>query len=223
MINTNKINQGEKMKNFIETLKAKRYNYVRNKNKIIVTNENNVYLHDLKELNENIIFTNDGDLFLDRAKKIYKNIIFANNGDVHLPDLKEVHGSIIFVNDGDLFLDNMEKLPKNAIFANKGSVYLINLKETHENTMFTNGGHVVLDKLSNKTITYNGNFIDIIIVNYKTMVVKKKESKGDLTMYKTEYLVGSNYQLNNSKYTIVEKDGKFAFGRTIEEAIKNIK
>jgi len=229
------------MEKFIKTLREKGYEYMRDGDKIIVTHNGYVDLRNLKELPENITFANrwgvylrslkklpettkfanGGSIDLCRLKELPENITFANKGCVYLYNLKELPGTTTFINGGNVNLRNLETLPENITFANKGCVYLCNLETLPKTTKFANNGRVMLNSLGNKTITYNGKPINIIVVDGYTMIVKGQKSKGDFTIYNTEYLVGSNYTFN-SKCIIAEKGGYFAHGDSIKEAIEDV-
>jgi len=185
-------------------------------------NGGSVYLHGIKELPESITFANKGNVDLYNLEKLSEATKFVNGGAINLYSLKKLPKDIIFANGGGVFLDNLKKLPESITFANKGSVALCSLKELPRTTKFANGRSVMLDMLANKTITYNGKSMNIIVVDGYTMIVKGQKSKGDFTIYNTEYLVGSTNTLNIAKCIIAEKGGYFAHGSTIKEAIEDV-
>jgi len=211
------------MKEFIKILKEKGYSYVRNGYGITIThNGGGVDLRNLKKLPENITFDNKGYVYLPNLEKLPENTKFTNGGGVDLGRIKELPENTTFANKGYVYLRNLKKLYENITFANGGSVYLHNLKELPETTKFANGGYVGLNRLDNKTITYNGTSVNIIVVDFSTMIVKKKKSKGDFTIYNTEYLVGSTNKSNNIKCIVAEKGGYFAHGDSVKEAIEDV-
>jgi len=192
------------------------------KNSTFANGCGSVFLDNLKKLPENITFTNKGGVDLRNLKKLPETTKFENNGYINLANLETLPETIKFTNGGYIDLRNLKSLPENTTFTNKGGVYLCNLKELPKTTKFANNGQVILNSLANKTITYNGKSVNIIVVDGYTMIVKGRKSKGDFTIYNTEYLVGSNSTFNYSKCIVAEKGGYFAHGRTIKEAIEDV-
>ena len=72
---------------FIEVLEEKRYSYEIEGDKIIVTQDGNVYLSSLETIPSGVGFENDGNVDLDSLETLPPGVEFKNEGGVGLNSL----------------------------------------------------------------------------------------------------------------------------------------
>jgi hypothetical protein len=74
-------------KEFIEVLKAKRYSYEMEGDRIVVTYEGTVSLKELTSLPPGVVFNNGGHVYLDSLTSISPGVEFENRETVYLTSL----------------------------------------------------------------------------------------------------------------------------------------
>ena len=74
-------------KEFIEVLKAKRYSYEMEGDRIVVTHKKNVDLSAITSLPSGVIFKNKGYAWFSSLISLPSGVVFSNSGDVYLIDL----------------------------------------------------------------------------------------------------------------------------------------
>ena len=76
---------------------------------------------------DKIIVTEDGNVFLDSLKTIPPGVEFKNEMRVYLQSLKTLPPGVEFNNGGGVMLGSLKTLPPGVEFNNVGSVYLRSL------------------------------------------------------------------------------------------------
>jgi len=119
-----------------------------------------------------------------------------------------------------LSLGSLTTLPENVKFENQGNVNLGSLTTLPENVKFENQGNVYLGSLNGQTIKYRGKNISIRVIDGYTMIITNSKSKDDFIIHKAKYFKGGNLKDFPSCF-IAERDGYFAHGETLEQAISD--
>jgi hypothetical protein len=102
---------------------------------------------------DKIVVTEDGDVYLDSIEEweeldtIPPDVVFMNNGNVFLNFLKTLPSGVVFMNNGNVFLNFLKTLSTSVEFNNRGYVVLESLTSISPDVVFKNGGEVELDSL----------------------------------------------------------------------------
>ncbi len=139
---------------FIKVLEdLKGYSYEIEGDKIVVTEDGDVYLDSIEEWEEldtippDVVFMNNGNVFLNFLKTLPSGVVFMNNGNVFLNFLKTLSTSVEFNNRGNVNLSSLKTLPHGVEFKNGGYVNLNSLETLPPGVEFKNGGDVYFDSL----------------------------------------------------------------------------
>jgi hypothetical protein len=109
---------------FIEVLKREDCSYKIEGDKIVVTDEWDVYLFSLPSLPPDVEFRNRGFVSLDRLTSLPPGVVFKNRGHVHLESLTSLPSGVVFKNRGRVDLESLTSLPPGVVFRNRGFVNL---------------------------------------------------------------------------------------------------
>jgi hypothetical protein len=90
---------------FIQILKDNRYSYEIEGDKIIVTDDEHVYLDALTSLPPGVEFKNRGSVYLDALTSLHPGVEFENKGAVYLDALTSLHPGVEFKKRGSVYLD----------------------------------------------------------------------------------------------------------------------
>jgi hypothetical protein len=107
---------------FIEVLKREDYSYKIEGDKIVVTDEEGVWLQSLTSIPSGVVFKNEGDVYLRALTSLPPGVVFENGGDVDLRALTSLPPGVEFKNGGNVFLKSFTSLPPGVEFKNGGSV-----------------------------------------------------------------------------------------------------
>ena len=108
---------------FIEVLKREDYSYKIEGDKIVVTDEEGVWLQSLTSIPSGVVFKNEGDVYLRALTSLPPGVVFENGGDVDLRALTSLPPGVEFKNGGNVFLKSFTSLPPGVEFKNGGSVH----------------------------------------------------------------------------------------------------
>ena len=108
---------------FIEVLKREDYSYKIEGDKIVVTDEEGVWLQSLTSIPSGVVFKNEGDVYLRALTSLPPGVVFENGGYVDLRALTSLPPSVEFKNGGNVFLKSFTSLPPGVEFKNGGSVH----------------------------------------------------------------------------------------------------
>jgi len=96
---------------------------------------------------DKIIVTEEGDVFLENLTSLPPGVEFKNVGSVFLQNLTSIYPGVEFRNGGSVFLESLTSLPPGVEFKNGWSVELVSLTSLPPGVEFKNGRGVDLDKL----------------------------------------------------------------------------
>ena len=92
---------------FIEILKEKDYSYEIEGDKIIVTENGNVWLESLTSIPSGVEFKNRNDVRFPSLETLPPGVKFKNGGEVHLVSLKTIPPGVEFKNKSDVKLSSI--------------------------------------------------------------------------------------------------------------------
>ena len=99
---------------FIKVLEdLKGYSYEIEGDKIVVTEDGDVYLDSIEEWEEldtippDVVFMNNGNVFLNFLKTLSTSVEFNNRGYVVLESLTSISPDVVFKNGGEVELDSL--------------------------------------------------------------------------------------------------------------------
>ena len=87
---------------FIEVLKREDYSYKIEGDKIVVTDEEGVWLQSLTSIPSGVVFKNEGDVYLRALTSLPPGVVFENGGDVDLRALTSLPPGVEFKNGGSV-------------------------------------------------------------------------------------------------------------------------
>ena len=188
---------------------------------LVISKENgNVYLSSLTTMPDGIKFENQGNVYLSSLTTMPDGIKFENQGSVDLSSLTTMPDGIKFENQGNVYLSSLTTMPDGIKFENQGSVDLNSLTTMPDGIKFENQGNVYLRSLDNQTITYQNKKLLIRVIDSYTMLIQNSKQKDAFTIYNTLYFKGGDLK-DLPKCYIAERDGYFAHGKTIKQAISD--
>lgn len=109
---------------FIEVLKREDYSYKIEGDKIVVTDEEGVWLQSLTSIPSGVVFKNEGDVYLRALTSLPPGVEFRNRGVVSLDSLTSIPHGVEFRNRGVVLLNVLTSIPPGVVFRNEGDVYL---------------------------------------------------------------------------------------------------
>jgi hypothetical protein len=107
-----------------------------------------------------------------------------------------------------------------VVVTHSGHVYLARLTSLPKGVTFKNGGDVYLHSLSGR-YAYQGKTRQFRHIDGYTMLMDKSRSQGDVTVWTARYLRGGPVA-DLPKCYVAERDGVFAHGKTVREAIEDV-
>ena len=127
---------------FISILKRKRYSYLEERNKIVVTGGNkheDCIFPSLETLPSGVKFKNNGGVSLNSLKTIPSGVVFDNNGNVDLNSLETISPDTIFGNRiWGVYLESLKTISPGVEFKNQGGVFLNSLETISPGVVFKN-------------------------------------------------------------------------------------
>ncbi|MEM7698698.1 MAG: hypothetical protein AAF236_09875, partial [Verrucomicrobiota bacterium] len=118
-----------------------------------------------------------------------------------------------------VFLRSLTELPEGVKFENHGSVFLRSLTELPEGVKFENHGSVDLPSLSGEIVYQNRQF-EIQYIDGDAMLLTSKRTIDGYKISKARYFHGGDI-VALPQCWIAEKDGFYAHGESIKDAIED--
>ncbi|MBU1067718.1 hypothetical protein KKE60_08005 [Patescibacteria group bacterium] len=197
-------------------------------------NEGYVGLSSLTSLPVGTTFKNKGYVGLPSLTSLPEGTTFENEGGVYLPSLTSLSEGTKFKNKGKVYLSSLTSLPEGTKFKNEGHVGLPSLTSLSAGTTFENESEVYLRTFQNaevqaiydslfstqkKRIHVQEGIIKIDGKSYQAKMIDNipmifKKRKGNViigNVLKQDMTIGE-------KIYIIEDNGVYAHGKTIEEA-----
>lgn len=208
-------------KEFTELLDGKGYAYSMDGDVVVVEHDGgDVDLSDVNTLNTKVRFENGGDVDLDGLLELSVAQTFNNDGSVFLDYLFELSVAQTFGNSGDVFLGGLAELSVAQFFNNGRCVYLSDLRELSAAQDFNNGGRIWVPQLDG-VYKYQGREYLFKHIDNCSMLITSSKRVGEFNVHKAKYLGGGPVDKLRG-CLVAEKDGLFAHGVTIKQAVADV-
>ena len=209
-----------KTNDFTRILDERGYAYRLEKRRVVVTFGGYVDLDSLTTLPKGVTFENGGSVDLSSLTTLPEGVTFKNGCNVYLRSLTTLPKGVTFENGGYVDLDSLTTLPKGVTFENGGGVYLDSLTTLPEGVTFENGRGVYLSRLTGAHL-YQGAVREFRYVDSYTMIIDRSREQEGYKIHAARYLRGGSVN-KLPRCFIAERDGLYAHGETVREAISDL-